>query len=323
MPRTTADGARGKSRTRKVKSVGGRAVPRQTLRRSPPDFPESLDALGRLTRQDLRDLARREGLRGRSRLKRKELVLALWTLVNRPSPQTAAPAHPSPADWESAPLPKAYGRDRLVLMPIDPYWVHAYWEIGPHLASDPASGGEKGTEGARRILRVYDVTFIDFDGANAHSAFDIEITPEAQNWYINLWSPGKSLCAELGLVHRDGTFSPRVRSNRIQTPPAWTSLNTEERWIRTDREAAGHSPVQVPVSSASAEILLHPGSRELSGPTGVEAVGPSHRPPERIRAEEYRRFLKEAERRMILGKVDEASRGSGAGLSSGDLLKER
>ena len=335
MPRRNSGRARGKPRTGKVKPAGAQAVPRQTLRRSTPARPESLEALARLTRKDLMDLARRAGLRGRSRLKKEELARALWAPLKKPAPQTEPPASPGPPQWESAPLPEAYGKERLVLMPVDPHWVHAYWEMGPHSAPESRSEDEKKGEPTRRVLRVYDVTSIDFDGTNANSSFDIEITPQAQNWYINLWSPGKSLCAELGMLYRDGVFSPRVRSNVIQTPPTWASQNTEERWIRVESGQAGHFPLPAFASSEVVESIPRPGSRQLSGLPVVKEVEGTQRPQESLRAEEYRRFLEETRRLEILERdgfspppltpspMEGFVRGFDAGLSSGELLKKR
>src|SRR5688572_5579577 len=33
------------------------------------------------------------------------------------------------ADREAAELPRAYGHDRIVLLPRDPWWAFTYWEV--------------------------------------------------------------------------------------------------------------------------------------------------------------------------------------------------
>jgi len=204
---------------------------------------ESRAALRRLTRRDLRNLARREGLKGWSRLNKEELVQALGFLrtlsaagavEGAPKSQTVCPPRALLRAEEEAFLPEAYGETRLVLMPIDPFWVHAYWELSAQDEREMCARAEKGAGRARWILRVYDVTGIPFEGSNAHSSFDVEISPPARNWYINLWSPQKSLGAELGLVAPDGTFFPLTRSNVAHTPAAWISPHTEESWMKVD-----------------------------------------------------------------------------------------
>jgi hypothetical protein len=207
-------------------------------------------------------------------------------------------------------------------MPIDPYWVYAYWEMSPQSAPRPLSGTEKENAEARHILRVSDVTFIDFDGTNAHNSFDIEITLQARNWYINLWSPDKSLCAELGLLHRDGTFFPLVRSNVIQIPPAWASPNMEEHWLRVGRkdltpgqDVSSHEAIDSaprvgpppPPLSRSAGLErsslegFQPNAQERSPDPGIEAAETLPHPKEAVQAEEYRRFLESSRRMRILG----------------------
>jgi hypothetical protein len=232
-----------------------------------PAVPESLEALRRLPRARLVALARSTGLKGRSRLNKEELVLALGATLGIASAEKAIPQSPAPRDPEDLPLPEIYGMDRLVLLPIDPYWVHAYWELA---APQPLVRGEAAGDDSHCILRVYDVTSIYFDGTNAHGFFDIQISGEARNWYINLWSPGRTLCAELGLVRPDGSFTPLVRSNVIQTPPAWSSTSIGERWVRVEWRREDDLPLQAPFSDG----------------------GPAFRWRDSLRAEEYRRFLR-------------------------------
>ncbi len=328
MSRRESGRLRGKPRTRRAKTGEQEAVSQQTLQQGFPAVAVSRDALARLRRQDLLVLAQREGLKGRSRLKKKGLIQALEALLKRRAPQTEAPPPPSSPDWENAPLPEAYGDDRLVLMPIDPYWVHAYWEMRPQSLPQPLSGTDQESGEARGILRVYDVTFIDFDGTNAHSSFDIEITPRARNWYINLWNPGKTLCAELGLLHRDGTFSPLARSNMIQTSRAWTSRDREEQWLRVEGKggflipgqgvsshgAVGPAPRVGPPPSFSSRsraalersspARFQPGPQERPPEPGIESAESLLHPKEAVQAEEYRCFLESARRMRIVGRDD-------------------
>ncbi len=130
-------------------------------------------------------------------------------------------------------LPWSYGETELVLMPVDPFLIHAYWDFSPE--------DWKKVQRRRKpvVLRVYDVTMIEFNGANAHSYFDLPIALEAQNWYVRLWSAEKSLCADLGWPLPDGSFETLVRSNVIQTPRAGVSIFEETRWVDTQRARGG------------------------------------------------------------------------------------
>ena len=121
---------------------------------------------------------------------------------------------------------------RIVLMDIDPYSLHAYWEITNIDKKRILKQFDESSKPPRQIIRVYDVTYIHFDGKNAHSYFDIEINRNRGNWYIDLWSSHKSLYAEIGMKSYLGDFHPIARSNFIDTPRAYQSSSDEERWMR-------------------------------------------------------------------------------------------
>ena len=135
------------------------------------------------------------------------------------------------ADREEGELPRAYGRDRIVLLPRDPWWVFAYWEVTPtsRITALRALGAQ--AEGSREVLRAYDVTFIAFTGDNAWLSFDVELTPGVDHWYLNVGRPAASFCVELGLRTTSGRFVPLVRSNVVTTPRSSPSPDTTVRWV--------------------------------------------------------------------------------------------
>ena len=118
----------------------------------------------------------------------------------------------------------------------DPFWAYAYWEIEPQRLEELKRSIGKDAQQAQMILRVYDVTDIKFNGANAHHYFDIEITALANNWYIHLDAPHKSFCVDIGLKTATGEFYLLARSNIIKTPRAWMSEILDEQWMSTQEE---------------------------------------------------------------------------------------
>ncbi len=131
-------------------------------------------------------------------------------------------------------LPFAYGQDKIILQVRDPRWLHSYWEL-----KDATLSGLKSSLGddfyrARRVLRVYDVTSITFNGTNAHSFFDIQINDFANSWYIDTAGPGRSWCVDLGLMLPDGRFIMILRSNVVHTPLDGPSTITDEEWMIPD-----------------------------------------------------------------------------------------
>jgi len=194
-------------------------------RRSPTS-----SSLQNRTRQELLALAKQRNIRGRSRMTKAQLIKALTSVPAEASP-VSQPSVGGPIRRTSyEDLPETYGATELVLLPVDPYWIHAYWEVTPQTLSDVLSQIGSDAPQARYVLRIYDVTAIQFDGHNAHSSFDLPIELSARNWYIQLWSGEKSLVADLGLLLPDGRFFLLARSNAAHTPREGVSIFTEAPW---------------------------------------------------------------------------------------------
>jgi len=131
-------------------------------------------------------------------------------------------------------LPYQYDHDRIVLQVRDSWWIHSYWEVRQTTLDKLKN--ELGEDFYRvgRLLRVYDVSQIIFNGSNAHSFFDIQIGEQANNWYIDTGGPGRSWCVDLGLLLPDGRFITIVRSNTVTTPIEGPSWITDEEWMIPD-----------------------------------------------------------------------------------------
>lgn len=128
-------------------------------------------------------------------------------------------------------LPAYYDQDRIVLQVRDPWWIHAYWEVRVNTIDRLRNELKDEFFKARRILRVYDVSYIIFNGANAHRFFDIQVDEHATNWYIDTQGPGRSWCVDYGLLLADGRFITILRSNTVHTPLEGPSWITDEEWM--------------------------------------------------------------------------------------------
>ena len=131
-------------------------------------------------------------------------------------------------------LLSSYDVDKIVLQVRDPHWLHAYWEVRNQTTERLRVNLGDRFHGARRVLRVYDVTSIIFNGSNANRFFDIVINDFASSWYINTDGPGRSWCVDLGLMLTDGSFITIIRSNVVQTPLDGPSWITDEEWMIPD-----------------------------------------------------------------------------------------
>ncbi len=141
-----------------------------------------------------------------------------------------APAK-GPATARMRQLAPSHAEDRIVLLVRDPYWIHVYWDVSRQtlLEAKVAFGDE--WEGVQSMLRVYDVTGIDFDGGNARSYFDIEISGGANNWYINSSVPNRTFCVDVGLISPSGRFLVLARSNKATTPRDMPSSEVDEEYM--------------------------------------------------------------------------------------------
>ena len=86
-------------------------------------------------------------------------------------------------------LPAGYGKDRIVVMVRDPYWLHCYWELTRQAIqrAEAALGQEWHT--AKPILRLLDVSSRDTTSTTETILRDIDIHGGCNNWYLDVANP--------------------------------------------------------------------------------------------------------------------------------------
>ena len=94
-------------------------------------------------------------------------------------------------------LPALYDQDRIILQVRDPRWLHTYWETKDQTIQGIKNKLGQDFDHAKKVLRVYDVTSIIFNGSNANRFFDIQINDFANSWYIDTDGPGRAWCVAL------------------------------------------------------------------------------------------------------------------------------
>ena len=72
-----------------------------------------------------------------------------------------------------------YQRNRIVLLPRDPQWAYAYWNI-----SQKSKETLKAQGGEQLALRIYDVSDIDLNYQSPHSVQEYICDDVTQEWYI-------------------------------------------------------------------------------------------------------------------------------------------
>ena len=125
-------------------------------------------------------------------------------------------------------LGESYGETRVVVVAVDPYLLHVYWEVTSEELKRARDSLDKDCGQSMAILRFYEVTSMASRSGNAKHAFDVNIDLQSRSRYIDLWSPGGSYVVELGLKTEAGRFYPILRSNVAETPRAAPARQREE-----------------------------------------------------------------------------------------------
>jgi len=128
-------------------------------------------------------------------------------------------------------LPSGYNETYLTLVARDPHWIYAYWEVVPGLIDSLRLQHGPDIDRAGCVIRMYDVSCIDFNGSNANHTWDIGVGTNSSNHYINLWSDNVSYCADLGLKLPNGQFVQLARSNVVRNPRKTPSDRYDEIWM--------------------------------------------------------------------------------------------
>ena len=139
-----------------------------------------------------------------------------------------AAAAPSPARKASTPdlrpgpvpvlgnIPWDYGRTRITAIARDPHCVFAYWEY-PDSALEEARK-KIDSPHAGPVLRVYDTTYLLFDGTNAHGYFDVPVDRSSNRYYLHLNRPATTFILDLAVKDHEGRFATIARSGPAEAP---------------------------------------------------------------------------------------------------------
>jgi len=128
-------------------------------------------------------------------------------------------------DLEHKELPQGYGETMAALLPRDPNWMYAYWEITPAARARVArEHGRDIFDKSRQVLRVHDMA-----ASGGGKYFDVPVLLEAGSWYVYVQDGGSSYCCEPGLALPDGGFVGIVKSNTVTLPQGRVSDVLDEK----------------------------------------------------------------------------------------------
>ncbi|MEO1393554.1 MAG: DUF4912 domain-containing protein [Cyanobacteria bacterium J06634_5] len=126
-------------------------------------------------------------------------------------------------------LPGGYGESRIVLLPRDPQWAYAYWDIPNEHKQELRNQG-----GNRLALRFYDVTDIDLNTQSPHSLQQYECGEVAREWYLPVPVSDRDYTVEVGYMCDDGRWLVLARSASMRIPPVYPSDWIEDKFLTID-----------------------------------------------------------------------------------------
>jgi hypothetical protein len=269
----------------------------------------SHDRLKACTKKELAEMAKKRGIRGWQSMTKEQLIVALAgkaKAVAKSSRTTTAPKQTAAARTTqteaSSPeeqverskydvgvatrdlsarlpreLPGSYGKDRIIVMVRDPYWLHCYWELTrPTVQRAEAALGQD-WHTAKPILRVLDVTSEDTTSAAEAIVRDIDIHGGCNNWYIDVGNPPRTYRIDIGYLTRSGRFYVLARSNVVTTPRAGVSDLIDENWADVQQQyekiyamSGGYDPT---ASSLELKQLFEERLRRPMGSPAVTSFG--------------------------------------------------
>jgi hypothetical protein len=185
-------------------------------------------------------------------------------------------------------LPTGYGKDRIVVMVRDPYWLHAYWELTRHAVQRAEAALGQDWHGAKPILRLLDVTSQDTTSSAESTIRDIDIHGGCNNWYIDVANPPRSFRVDIGYLSPRGRFYVLARSNVVTTPRAGVSDIIDENWAdidpkKADRIYAMSGGFDPTASSLELKQLFEERLRRPMGSPAVTSFGSGAYPPGKMR----------------------------------------
>ncbi len=145
-------------------------------------------------------------------------------------------------------LPGGYGESRVVLLPRDPRWAYAYWDISNEHKEDLRRQG-----GQQLALRIYDVSDIDISYQAPHNVQEYLCDELAREWYLPIPVSDRDYLVDIGYRCADGRWLVLARSAPVKVPPVYPSEWVEDVFVTVSWE------------------------EDLSGKTVYELVPPSKR----------------------------------------------
>lgn len=154
-------------------------------------------------------------------------------------------------DQGLADLPSGYGESCIVLMPRDPQWAYAYWDIPNQQKEEMRQQG-----GVRLALRFYDVTDINLSYQRPHSLQQYECDELAREWYLPVPVSDRDYVIEIGYITTEGRWLLLARSAAVRVPPIYPSDWIDDQFITVSWDEALQSRTFLELSYPTRQLAM-------------------------------------------------------------------
>jgi len=224
-----------------------------------------LSNLGNWTVVQLRDLAKRIGLGGYSRMDKTGLLEAVSEALPQSTPSVLALEH------EAAPSPSAPAASsgaselpsHITFLPRDPQWAYVFWEIS---ASDQQRAAAAGA--TQLALRVADVTGLPLGAVHANSLQELVVNQGAREWHLPMPLSDRDYRVELGYRTQSGGWFSLATSSVARMPAQEPAAVVADAFVPFSLEL----PIAaMPATALSSGGVEHERMYQLSTATAVRS----------------------------------------------------
>jgi glycosyltransferase involved in cell wall biosynthesis len=138
---------------------------------------------------------------------------------SEPRSRTLDPAFLRHSAWEvgATRAAEAYAptENHVALGMVSPCQGFAHWRIRHEWIEQTRQQRGEAWQHCRMVLRLYDVSYLEFTGLNAHALQDQPLPGIAGQLFFKLPRPGTWQIGEVGFLLRSGEFIPAARSRSV------------------------------------------------------------------------------------------------------------
>jgi hypothetical protein len=172
------------------------------------------------------------------------------------------------------------GKDRVVLMVRDPYWLHVHWELTSRSVQRAQAAMAEYWHTAKPVIRLMEVSGKGTTSTTETFVRDVVIHGGVNNWYLDVIDPPKAYRVEIGYLGTNGRFRGIARSNCVATPEPGAHVGLDRTWVdvaenceRIFALSGGYSPENATdeLQEVLEERLRRPMGPPLSARFGVGA----------------------------------------------------